>query len=122
MPPDERDAAYVCDILKAARLIGSFVADVTRQEFEQDPKTHYAVIAQLQIIGEAAKRVSEEFRSAHPDVPWSKMARMRDLLIHLYDRVDLGEVWRAACESVPQVVDQLERMLPSGEDAPAPAG
>jgi uncharacterized protein with HEPN domain len=55
-----------------------------------------AIIRQLEIIGEATKHLSAAFRGNHPDIPWQKMAGMRDILIHAYDAVDLDEVWNAA--------------------------
>ena len=116
MRPEDRDAAYIWDILKAARLIREFVSDIDRAHFDQDRKTHFAVIAQLQIIGEATKRLSDKFRNTQPQVPWKSMAGMRDVLIHLYDQVDLAEVWKAATESVPTLIDQLSPLLPSDTD------
>lgn len=115
MPPDDRDLGYVWDILEAARLIQGFIDDMDRRAFERDAKTRFAVIAQLEIIGEATKRLSPEFRAKHPSVPWKQMAGMRDVLVHLYDRVDLGEVWVAASESVPALIEQLAPLLPPGD-------
>jgi len=62
-----------------------------------------AVVRQLEIIGEATKRVSDEFRSKYPDIPWSDMAGMRDVLIHDYIDVDLDIVWKTASESIPEL-------------------
>ena len=118
MPPANRDLAHLWDILKAARLVQEFVADMDRAAFDSDQRTHFAVIAQLQIIGEATKRLSPEFREGHPEIPWNKMAGMRDVLIHLYDRVDLGEVWAAATESVPPLIEQLAFLLPDDPTEP----
>jgi len=116
MRPEDRDLTYVWDILKAARLIQRFVADVDRDGFLNDAKTQSAVIAQLQIIGEATKRLSDGFRAGHSQVPWRRMAGMRDILIHLYHRVRLDTVWEAATESVPTLIDQLTPLLPSDTD------
>ncbi len=116
MPQSGRDLACVWDILKAALLVRDLTAGMDRAAFESDVRTHFAVIAQLQIIGEAAKRLTESFRRAHPSFPWADMAKTRDFLIHHYDRVDLEAVWRIATESVPALVGQLEAILPS-EDA-----
>ena len=118
MRPEERDSAYIWDILKAARLIQDFVADVDRDGFLNDAKTQSAVIAQLQIIGEATKRLSDGFRVDHPQVPWRRMAGMRDVLIHLYNRVRLDTVWTAAAESVPALIEQLSSLLPEETDPP----
>jgi uncharacterized protein with HEPN domain len=70
-----------------------------------------AVIRQLEIVGEATKRLSEPFRTNHPDIPWQKMAGMRDILIHAYDAVDLDEVWNASTRSIPQLIERLEPLV-----------
>lgn len=71
-----------------------------------------AVARQLEIIGEATKRLSEEFRGAHPEVPWRHMAGMRDVLIHAYDHVDMDEVWVAATESLPKLIAEIAPLVP----------
>lgn len=108
-----RDRSNLLDILSAAQLIQEFVSDVNKLAFEQDPLIQSAVIRQLEIIGEATKRLSDEFRSAHPDIPWRKMSGMRDILIHAYDHVDTDEVWITATQSIPDLVQAIERLLPS---------
>jgi uncharacterized protein with HEPN domain len=62
-------------------------------------------------MGEAAKRLSESYRNAHPDVPWKRIAGMRDVLIHQYDAVDLEEVWKTVSTEVPKVVSQLDPLV-----------
>lgn len=91
MPP--RDAEHLQDVLMAAGLIEQFVEGVSRNDFEHDAMRESAVIRQLEVIGEAVKRVSADFRAAHPEIPWREMAGMRDILIHAYDHVNLDEVW-----------------------------
>lgn len=65
--------------------------------------------------GEAVKRVSDDVRKRHPDIPWSSMAKMRDLLIHAYDRVDLDEVWDTVQNDIPDLIVALERIVPPEE-------
>ena len=77
---------YINDIIEAIALIEKFTTNMEFEEFERDKKTQFAVIRALEIIGEAAKAIPEEFKEEHPEVPWKEMARMRDKLIHLYTR------------------------------------
>lgn len=106
-----RDQSYVLDILKAMQLIQEFIKDTDKSAFERDLKTQSAVIRQLEIIGEATKRLSDEFRDKHPDIPWRKMAGMRDILIHAYDHVDVQEVWNASMITIPELIPKIETLL-----------
>jgi uncharacterized protein with HEPN domain len=66
---------------------------------------------EILIIGEAAKKLSSEFKAAHPEIPWKKMAGMRDVLIHDYRDVDVPNVWAAVTESIPALIASLEPLL-----------
>ncbi|MCA9935577.1 MAG: DUF86 domain-containing protein [Ardenticatenaceae bacterium] len=107
-----RDASYLLDILKAARLIQDFTHGMDRLAFDDDLKTQSAVIRQLEIIGEATKRLSEELRMANPDIPWRQMAGMRDILIHAYDHVDIDEVWNVIEQSLPNATIKIQALVP----------
>lgn len=106
-----RDLDYVVDILAAAHLIQSFLVGRDRGVFETDLMCQSAVIRQLEIIGEATKRLSATFRDNHPEIPWRQMAGMRDILIHAYDAVDVDEVWNVATQAIPRLVVQLEPLV-----------
>ncbi|MFB2981391.1 DUF86 domain-containing protein [Microseira sp. BLCC-F43] len=108
-----RDLSSLVDILAAARLVQMFIAGVDRNTFETDLMRQSAVVRQLEIIGEATKRLSEAFRASHPKIPWRQMAGMRDILIHNYDDVDLDEVWNVATISIPELIQQIEPLVPS---------
>jgi len=110
----QRDLGSVLDIVLACRDIEDFVRDFEPEDFLRDRKTRYAVIHQIQVIGEATKRLSTEFRDSHGSVPWKAMAGMRDRLIHAYDEVDYRAVWRVATVEVPDLRAQLEFLVPSG--------
>jgi uncharacterized protein with HEPN domain len=77
-----RDEAYLLDILTAARKILLFTDSVTWEQFEQDEILQNAVIRWLEIIGEAARSLSDETKNTHPGIPWRGMIGMRNRLIH----------------------------------------
>lgn len=101
------DPALVLDICEAARLIGRFVEGLDLADFLEDEKTQSAVILQLLLIGESAKKLSPTFRQHLPTVPWSRVGRMRDKLIHHYEGRDLELVWAVARTEVPELLRLL---------------
>ena len=115
---------YLVQMLERAERIARYIED-GEAAFNRDEKTQDAVIRNFEIIGEAAKRVPDGFRTLHPEIPWRVMAGFRDVLIHGYEGVDLARVWLAAARDLPTAcaaiarilppLDQLEREL-SGED------
>src|SRR3972149_12303335 len=88
-----RDEAYLLDILIAARKARKFVENMSWEEFQQSELHQNAVIRSLEIIGEAARLVSESARDAHPEVPWEQMIGMRNRLLHEYFRINIETVW-----------------------------
>jgi len=107
-----RDEAWLLDIAEAGRAIEEFIAGLDRAAFLEDRKTQSAVLHQILILGEAAKRVTDTYRHDHPDIPWRQMAGMRDVVIHAYDSVDLDEVWNTATGDVPELLAQIRPLLP----------
>src|SRR5258708_2120774 len=102
------DKTYSSHILKSKKKIQYFIERKTFEQFENDNKTKRAVTRDLEIIGEAAKRLSEEFKDKHGEIPWRRVAGMRDFLIHDYTEVDLKEVWKAATEDIEDLKKALE--------------
>jgi len=107
-----QDEATLLDIAGAATHILSFVAGLTTEDFLKDDKTLSAVLHQLLVLGEATKRLSVEFRTEHSEIQWRLMAGMRDILIHAYDTVDLDEVWKTATKDMPDLLSQVQPLLP----------
>jgi len=112
-----RDDAILLDLLKAGRLAVDFIGTIDKTSFLQDVKTQSAVLHQLLLFGEAVKRLSEKFRTGHPEIPWKRMAGMRDKLIHQYDDVDLDEVWKTVKVDIPQVILKMEALAPRKESS-----
>lgn len=111
-----RDDATLLDILKAARLVVEFKGKLTKNAFLRDIKTQSAILHQLLVIGEAVKRLSEDFRTQHRRIPWPRVAGMRDKLIHEYDAVDLGEVWKTVSSDIPLLISFLEPLVPKDKE------
>jgi len=109
----QRDEATLLDIAQAARSVAAFVSGMAKEDFLKDLKTQSAVLYQLLVVGEAVKWLSGEFRAQQPDIPWSLIAGMRDVLVHGYDIVDWDEVWKTATSDVPDLLAKIEPLLPS---------
>ena len=109
-------ADYLDDILTALSDVEEFIGDMNYETFSEDKKTINAVIRSLEVLGEATKRIPTSFRQKHPGIPWSKMAGMRDVLIHDYMGVDLKTVWKVAQERLPELKPLLEKVKPVKRD------
>jgi uncharacterized protein with HEPN domain len=117
---------YLAHILECTQKIERFTAE-GRERFFQDAMVQDAVLRNFEVIGEAAKRLDDAYRAAHPEVPWRALAGLRDVLIHQYEGVDLEKVWAIVerelpglCEAIAGLLpplDQLEREL-AGEEQP----
>jgi uncharacterized protein with HEPN domain len=107
-----RDEAALLDILRAARMVVEFKGTADKETFIRDLKTQSAVLHQLILLGEAVKRLSEEFRVRNPHIPWRAIAGIRDKVIHEYDAVDLDEVWRTVSVDIPRLITLVEPLVP----------
>jgi uncharacterized protein with HEPN domain len=111
MPP-ERDPAHLWDMLQAARGIVASVRDLTLDRYAADENLRLAVERRIEIIGEAARRVSEELKRAHPEIPWQRIVGQRNVLIHEYDEIDDERIWNLAIRDIPHLIAALEPLLP----------
>lgn len=109
----KRDLAYLSHIRDAIRRIREYTHG-GQAAFMGSTLIQDAVIRNLEIIGEATKALSPEFRAQHPNIPWSSMAGMRDVLIHGYMGVDLKIVWDVVSARLNPIVDGIEQLL--GDD------
>ena len=100
-------------MLEAAREAISFTRGSTRDALNQDRKLALALVKCVEIIGEAAAKVSDECRGAHPKIPWASIVAMRNRLIHAYFDIDLDRVWDTITDDLPPLVAELEKIVPS---------
>ncbi|MHC5054755.1 MAG: HepT-like ribonuclease domain-containing protein [Planctomycetota bacterium] len=106
------DLVYVGHMLDMARKVLGKVAGLSREDFDGDENLRIAVTHLLQVIGEAASRVSNEFRDAHRDVPWHEIVGMRHKVVHDYLQVDEDVVWDTATEELGPLAESLEQIVP----------
>ena len=102
---------YLYDILEAINDIETFLKNTDFKKFQSDNMRRNAVVRSLEIIGEAARNIPEELRSQYKDIPWKRMAGMRDKLIHGYFGVDYESVWAVATERISEIKQPLEKMI-----------
>ncbi len=105
------DAVRLRHMLDAARKVVVFMQGQTKADLESDEQLSLAVVRLLEIMGEAAKNVSEDLRNEHSSIPWKQIAGTRDRLIHGYFDVDLDIVWQIISIDLPQLVSNLEKAL-----------
>jgi uncharacterized protein with HEPN domain len=106
-----RDDAYLLDILLMARDARDFSKNHTRESFSADRQCQYAVIRCLEVIGEVSKRLSPETVNRFASINWSAMARMRDMLIHSYGKVDLDQIWDTVNQDILPLISALEPVV-----------
>jgi len=104
------DLLYLRHILDSIEKITTY-ASVGRAQFFENTHWQDAVIRQLEIIGEATKRLSNEFRAQNPRIPWRRIAGLRDVLIHDYLGVDLEAVWEITQEKIPELKRNIHAIL-----------
>lgn len=89
----QRDRESLIDIANAIRRILRYADGISRSELEVNDEKLSAILYQVTIIGEATKRVSQDFCQQHPEIPWREMAGMRDVIVHKYDQLDVDVIW-----------------------------
>lgn len=112
----QRDDAYLLDMLLAARRAAQHASGIEREPFASSLLHQDAVIHQLHIIGEAARKVSEDEKKKHPYIDWPGIIGMRHRLVHDYRNIRIDVVWDVVTREVPTLITHLEQIVPR-EDA-----
>ena len=107
----QRDISYFSDILDSSKLAVGYLANISYNEFKKNTAIQDAVIRRIEIIGEAANRISNTSRKRYDHLPWTEMKGMRNLLIHEYDEIDLKEVWNTVKNDLPSLIIEIEKIL-----------
>lgn len=108
----EKDySIYIFDIIESIELIESYVDDMSRDDFLNDSRVRDAVVRRVEIIGEAAKRVSDAMRNTYKDVAWRQIAGTRDRLVHDYGDVDFKGIWDIVKNDLPMLKTQMKEII-----------
>lgn len=110
--PDRSDRLYLSDILDAASAIEDFVRGLDYNLFVKDRKTRSAVVRELEVIGEAAGRISNELKTLHSDLDWRTLKDFRNILAHEYFGIDNEIVWEIATEKLAPLKKRVVEILP----------
>ena len=106
---DER--VYLQHMIDNSHKAIDFVKDINREDFDNDEKLRLALTHLLQVIGEAARRMSTEFRESHSEIPWKEIVGMRSKVVHDYLNVDEDIVWATIRYDLPSLISKLEKLL-----------
>lgn len=111
MRPEDRDAAHLADMLAAAREARMLGGELEYESLMDDMRTRRALERTLEILGEAARRVSERRRKAHPDIPWAGIIGTRNALAHEYGAIDYRRLHGVIRDGIPKLIASLEKIV-----------
>jgi len=120
MSPEEKDPTYLRDMLEAARQVVDFTRGLSFEAYMSASMVRMAVERGLEILGEAARRVSPSLKEEHPEVPWRDVIGLRNVLSHDYGEVRQDRLWEIASRDVPALIGLLEAFVfPDSKQADA---
>lgn len=106
-----RDRGRLEDMLHAAEYVISFTEGLTLQGFTEDKLRYFAVLMNVEIIGEAAYMLTLDYKESHPQIPWDRIIKMRHILVHGYGDVLPEILWTTAKDDVPKLLQQIQQLL-----------
>lgn len=107
-----RDEAYLLDMLIAARDAREFGEGISWEQFQSSSLHQHAIAKALENVGEAARKISDEARAAHHEIPWPRIVALRHRIAHDYFRLDLVKVWEIVSKDIPALITALEPLVP----------
>ncbi|MBC7293693.1 MAG: DUF86 domain-containing protein [Thermoleophilia bacterium] len=110
-----RDDAYLLDMLIAAQEAREFSQGLTWDEFRNSSLHQHVIAKALENIGEAGRKISDETRAAHPEIPWSQIIALRHRIAHDYFHLDLVRMWEIVQHDLPALIEKLEPLVPPEE-------
>jgi len=108
------DRVRLRHMIEAAESATQFIAGRSRSDLDTDRMLLFAVVRAIEVVGEAASKLSEEFRAAHPGIPWRAIVGMRNRLIHAYFDIDTETVWETTTQELPPILNQLRELVAAG--------
>ena len=116
MRPEDRDPAYLWDMLEAAKEVEGMLRDYDIAAYLENRILLRATERSIELVGEAARRVSSTYQQAHPEIPWREIIGQRNILAHEYGQIDHTMLYKTAAEDIPTLIILLAELLPPLED------
>ncbi len=115
MQPDERDAAYLWDMLQICEEIADLLKEHDEAAFHDNRLLQRAIERDVELVGETARTLSQVFRDAHPELAWREIIGIRNILAHEYGRIDHALLYHTATDDIPALATRLRLILPAKE-------
>ncbi len=110
-----RDDAYLLDMLIAAREAREFSKTISWADFQSSSLHQHAIAKALENAGEAARKISDEMKAAHPEIPWNRIIALRHRIAHDYFHLDPVRIWQIVQEDIPALIEMIEPLTPPEE-------
>ena len=102
---------FIEDILESIRLIKKYGGNLSKENLDNNQELKDSIVRRLEIIGEAVKNIPDDFKDKYPEVPWKKIAGLRDIIIHAYFNIDLDIMWDIIKEDLPDLKNKIKNIL-----------